>query len=302
MGRGSLALRGHVSPSKECPKGCGRRTTLPRDQCHDCELGRVPEHVIRWCPCGNAIGWATVTGLCRPCRTRQMHASGTLKGKTRKDVWIPAEDDAIRNLAGTHTPEEIGADIGRATASVHTRARKLGVSLRMDYWSLQRVSKLFDFEFHSVKRAWIDPGLLVARKVEGRSRHGGWRIEEADIEDFIRRCPWAYDANRMVPRFHRLTQLAKAVQKRDPWVLKPEAAEYLGISPFRVGTYCALGLIPHQRSRTTGIGGGVGGQLMFRVADLPAAKETIEAYLKSAYPRRIAARQATRRARLAAAA
>lgn len=306
MGHRSLALRGHVvigRPTKDCANQCGRRTYVERDQCYHCARGRLPEASIRWCACGNVIGWATVTGLCRSCRANNLHAAGVLgKGKTRKDVWIPAEDDAIRKLAGKHTAEEIGKDIGRATASVHWRARRLGISLQLDFWSLQRVAHLFGFEFHSAKRAWVDTGLLPARKIPGRGRFGGWRIEEQDIEGFIRRCPWAYDANRMVPRWHRLTQLAKSVQRRDPWVLRREAAEYLGVPPLRLTAYCAMGLIPHERSHTTGITGGVGGQLIFRVADLPAAKVAIEKYLATAYPRRAASLRAWNAARQAAAA
>lgn len=47
-----------------------------------------------------------------------------------RNPWTPAEDKALRTLAGKQSCPTIGAAIGRSSSSVYDRLRKLGLPTR----------------------------------------------------------------------------------------------------------------------------------------------------------------------------
>lgn len=240
--------------------------------------------------CGRTMHHVKTRTRCNACIVRENWRNGAFAniGSRRGDRWTPEEEDLLRAMAGSTTAAQIAEKLGcRTRNAVHMRAHELGVYLQTDDWTLRRVRQLFGTWEPTVTRAWINTGLLKARRLPpgGHCLRGEWRIREADLEAFILDCPWAYDASVMAPQSHRLAQLARRVQRRDPWVTIDQAVEYIGVSRTAIVRWCHLSVIAFRR-RAVGQGGRQG-HMVIREADLPEARETI-------LRRQVAARQQIR--------
>lgn len=264
---------------KPCPAGCGRRCLASADACYSCRRGIAPPGTSRSCAtCGRLLRNVRVATRCQSCIRRDQHVSGALAKAYahRGDRWMSEELDQLRAMAGTYSAKQIGAKIGRSVHAVHVRAHMMGVYLQTDDWTLRRLRMLFGTWEVTIERAWIRGGLLKARKLPAGDHclRGEWRIREADIEEFIVSCPWAYDAARMVPQSHRLALLAQRVQQRETWIVGAEAiAQRFGLSTAAVQRWCTQGVIPHKR-RAVGQGAR-NGHLVVRERDVERAAEEI---------------------------
>lgn len=221
-----------------------------------------------------------VCGECRACHTRRNWRAGCFAaiGSKRGDRWTPEEEGELRAMAGRFTAAEIAHRLGcRTSAAVHVRAHALGVYIQTEDWTQHRICQLFGAWEGTAARAWFASGLIVGYRLPPGAgcRQGEWRVREADLEAFILDCPWAYDATRMVPQTHRLAQLARRVQRRDPWVGIDEVRAYVGGSRGAMVRWCHNGVIPFKRRHVSGKRGGRSGHIVVRAADLPAARETI---------------------------
>src|SRR3954468_4452340 len=251
----------------DCQNGCGRQTYKSFPSCYYCKNGVVALGEQRSCDsCGRVMKRVFRRRTCTSCTTRARHASGGFRYAPRGDRWTPVELDELRSMAGKYTVKEIANRIGRTIDAVYTRAHMIGVYLDTQDWSLARLSVLFGTDERTIKRTWIKTGILPCRKVDVRTKSGGeWRFRDADIELFILTRPWEYDAEIMCPRTHRLVQLARRVQRRDPWLRMHDVAQRFSLSTPSIRRFCLSGLIPFQR-RTVGMGG-IGGKIVIREAD-----------------------------------
>lgn len=199
--------------------------------------------------------WTGECGKCRSCTTRKAHADGKyLNVRPRCDRWLPEDDDLVRAMAGcTGGASQIAAELKRlgrprSVSAVWSRAGNLGVYLLADYWGCDRVASFFGVHWVSVRQHWLETGLLRSkRRPPGcGSKRGDWEVSEADVATFIRTCPWAYDA-RTIKAHHPLADLARQIQRRDPWLSAHEAARELGISVNSFWRWCRMGAVPYQR-------------------------------------------------------
>ncbi len=174
-------------------------------------------------------------------------------------------------MADRCSAREIATELGRSIDAVYTRAHILNVYLEKSDWSLDRLSTLFAVDERTIKKAWINTGILPFRRVDGGARFPEWRFREEEIERFIHERPWAYDAGIMIPRTHRLVQMAQRIHRRDPWIPFEDAAQRMEMSRSALWRYCRAGLVPFQRR--AGGQGGVGGKIVIRESDIPAAME-----------------------------
>lgn len=283
--------------SKPCPKGCGRNCDKGSVMCRPCRRG-VPVEVASppgppCAECGRPMRHVRTRTRCRSCIVRENWRLGKFANIARErwDRWTLEEDERLRQMAGHFYAYEIADALTREFHTTRTqhavsiRAHVLEVYLWIDAWTQNRLCHLFNANWATVRKRWLDSGLLPSsRLTRGRGcRQGEWRVKDADLEAFIRTCPWAYDASKMQPESHRLVRLARDLQRRDPWVEGAEAMAYLGISQTAFTRWCHVGVIPCKR-RSVGIQGGRGGSFVVRAADLPEALRTIR-------ERQLAARQ-----------
>src|SRR5262249_47721130 len=155
--------------------------------------------------------------------------------------------------------------VPRTAAAIRCRAKRLGLSLWGDGWSLVGLERLFRIDHRAIVRWWVAPGLLPARRWPCRGAHPGWWFAPAPVEACLRDCPWAYDWRRMSRR-HPLTQLAELVNRVDPWLGYEELRGYLGVSRRTLDRWLRHGLVPHRRRP----GAGGVGRIVVRRADFPA--------------------------------
>ncbi len=272
--------------SKLCPNDCGRRCDRQSVMCRPCRRRLPKQQPAAPCAeCGRAMRRVPARTRCQSCVTRENWRRGCFAniGTRRGDRWMSEEDQLIGHMAGRFTTAQITAEFARigwnrTVMAIQQRASKIGVYLIIDAWSQRRVRMLFGAHQATTRHAWFDAGILPAIRlpVGTGCRQGEWRVAEADIERFIRECPWEYDAARMQPASHPLVRLAHDIQRRDPWVESSEAISYLGISLATFSRWVAAGVIPAKRRRITASGGAFGlGRLVVRAADLPAAREAI---------------------------
>lgn len=192
--------------------------------------------------------------------------------------WTMEEENLLRELAGSMELGEIARilserfGVPRTPNAVDVRCQRLGISRWVPGMSLRDLERLFACDHQSIVRHWVETGLLRARRWSGRGPHPGWWFEPADVERFIRDCPWAYDWRRMKPG-HRLTRLAEVVNRADPWFSYDDLRRYVGISKRNLDKWRRRGLVPHKRRP----GAGSYGQILVRGRDFRAIKHAIEA-------------------------
>lgn len=230
---------------------------------------------------------------------------------SRWDAWNPEQDDALRQLAGTMPLADVAAELSRrfgvprTVAAVRIRCKRLGVSAWARGWSLRDLERFAGVDHRVIVRWWIEPGLLRARRWDGRGPHAGWWIDVAEIERFVREAPWAYDPARLrverVPRDRRteaarLRSIALTVHAADPWRSYAELRQYLGMTLRNLDRWRERGLIPHRRRPKSGPGHG---HIMIRGRDFPAIRAAIERAREQA--RRVAIERAIRARRARAA-
>lgn len=195
------------------------------------------------------------------------------------DAWNLEQETRLRDLAGTCPVPEIAERLSdefatpRTVAAVRVRARRLGLSLWAQGWSLRDVERLFRLHHRAIVRWWVEPGLLPGTRWAGRGPHAGWWFDPDAVERFVREHGYAYDWRRMDPR-HPLAGLAQATNRRDPWVTYAETAAYVGIAPANLDRWRKRGLVPHQRRPKGGPGAGL---IVVRASALPAIREAIRA-------------------------
>jgi hypothetical protein len=163
-------------------------------------------------------------------------------------------------MGWTEMAATLSAEFGtqRTAGAVKMQARKYGIALRPaePIWSQNMMLRFFCCTTRALNKAERLGMLEMQRGAvtrPGWARGGGeWRIRESAVEAFIRSYPWAYDARCLHPRTHRLAQLARALQVRDPYVTGVEGARLLGLSSKRFMYWSARGLIRPTGGRVLG--------------------------------------------------
>ena len=213
---------------------------------------------------------------------RQAWADGKFANR-RKGMhprhWTPEQNRVFTELAGTMPIVEITEElerrfhIRRTTASLRIQAKRLGISLWNRGYSLTELERVFRLDHRAIVRNWVTPGLLAARRWQGRGPNDGWWFDQAEVERFARECGWAYDVDRMQPG-HPLTRLAEVAHRADPWLTYQDLLRYLGLkAEVNLDRWRRRGLVPHKRRPKSG----PGQRIVIRGRDFPAIKAAIEA-------------------------
>lgn len=198
------------------------------------------------------------------------------KGMPRRH-WTPEQNRVFTALAGTMPIDEIADElerrfyIRRSTASLRIQAKRLGISLWQAGLSLREMERVFGVNHKHIRRFWVDPGHLPARRWDGRGPYDGWWFEQRDVERFVRECNWLFDIDRMQAG-HPLRRAAELARRADPWLIGQEAVgQALGMAVVQVKKWRDRGLIP-WRGRPTA---GRGEMMCVRGRDVPAIREAI---------------------------
>lgn len=80
-----------------------------------------------------------------------------------------------------------------------------------------------------------------------------WRIDDTDLEQFVRRYPWQYDRARIEWGSY-WRNLANRVWVADPYLTVPEAAAVLGVCSETVSRWCRAGRLAAVRTTYQGAG------------------------------------------------
>lgn len=169
---------------------------------------------------------------------------------TRRDrhwhrEWTAEEMDYLAESWGLLPDATVARRLGRTVAACKVRAtRFLHLSRSQQFLTAQAVARLFGVDVHVVIRRWIRDGLLRARRSAVNCGGNGrmWRIDDADLERFVRRYPWHYDRTRIEWGTY-WRNLANRVWARDPYLGVVEAAAQLGIHPNTLARWCREGRI-----------------------------------------------------------
>jgi excisionase family DNA binding protein len=156
--------------------------------------------------------------------------------------WTEEEVDYIREWWGLLPDVEIARHLGRSVDSCeHASGRKGHMTRRMAFYTAADVARLFGVDWHRVA-GWIHAGHLKARKSLVMSRHPFWRVEDEDIQAFMRSHSCLYDW-RKVQGHAFWRNLARAAGERDPWLTAMQAAQYLKVSADTIRRRCVSGAL-----------------------------------------------------------
>jgi hypothetical protein len=193
-------------------------------------------------------------GYAARCRARLL--------TTCHNKWTFQEDQLIRALAGIETRDEIArrcqaeSGLQRSAHAIENRARKLGIYTGREMWTASALIKVFGVGRATVQ-AWVAAGQLEC-KPWGPSVQVS---SAAQVEAFIRSCPWLYDASCMARG--RFKQLAEVIQKRDPWWDTRRVIKETGIPRHMLKRLREGGLLDSRRRP-----GPNGGYVMYRAIDV----------------------------------
>lgn len=236
-------------------------------------------------------------GACRSCQMRQHWRDGVFAHRPKTppwDAWDIEQDAALEALAGTVEADEIARRLSeqfaipRTKAAVRIRAKRLGVSLWVQGWSLRDVERFFGLDHRAIVRYWVTPGLLQSERWNGRGPFDGWRFTDAEIERFLREHQGGYDVARLDATWttdpqrrrtlDRFASLARALAVRDPWLTWDQLSRAVGISGTNLERWHRrYGFIPTQRRP----GAGGLGERMVRASAIPMIRATIAAYTRA---------------------
>lgn len=202
------------------------------------------------------------------------------------DDWTLEQEAALRALAGARPVQEIAAilserfGVPRTIPAVRIRAKRLDLSVFQKGWSMRDVERLFGVGHRAIFTWWVQPGLLIGRRIVQRGPYTAWWFDVPDLERFVRESGWAYDWRRMDarrldslrrPEGSRLVMLARVVHLADPWLTYEDLARYVGLALGNLDRWRRRGLVPHQRR----MGAGGYGQIMVRARDFVAIRAAI---------------------------
>lgn len=254
------------------PDRSGRRRAV-----HTRGLGEA----CRCAPCVSRRWYTPERRAAQADRMRRQWAEGTFAGRARglhPRRWTRREDQALADLAGTLPLPDVTAELNRrfstdrTVVAVGLRARRLGLSVWQGGYSLRDLERVFGVAHQTIARSWVEPGLLVGRRWDGRGPHAGWWFEPAEVERFVRDCGWLFDVARM-KRSHPLTTVAELAHRSDPWLVGSVAvAGALGLSEAATWRWIKRGLVPFRRRPN----GGGPGMVCVRGRDVPAIRAAID--------------------------
>lgn len=194
-------------------------------------------------------------------------------------AWSDEQSNRLIELAGTRDVSELAAclsrefGVPRTVAAVRIQAKRLSISLVRRGYTLRDLEKVFGADHKKIVKFWLEPGYLVGERCFQRGPHPGWLVSVASLERFVRDYAWAYGVRAMQPG-HPMTQLALVAHRRDPWVTREQAAQWVGINKANFSKWLQRGLVPHRRRPGAGARQG---HVMVRASDLPAIRDAIRA-------------------------
>ncbi|MGH2355788.1 MAG: hypothetical protein ACRDJN_29620 [Chloroflexota bacterium] len=193
------------------------------------------------------------------------------------DVWTDEEDTYLRRWWGLVPDAEVAAQLGRTINGVHLHAqRKLGLNrlenaCRVGHaMTVREVAALFGCDPSTPVRSWAKRGWLpvVRSAVQAGPDGTAWLCCVDCVRQFVLTHGWAYDWRRMQPG-HPLTDLAREVNTRDPWLTQAEVTARYGRSPTFLKHWRERGFLPFRRRPKQGTrGGSMVGLVVYRQRDL----------------------------------
>jgi hypothetical protein len=109
---------------------------------------------------------------------------------TVRQPWLPEEDAALLELAGTAPPGEIARRTGRTRKAVERRAERLGASRRPEGYTVAELMGVLGAE----KKPTIS---MIRAGMFGQACGRGGRVSEAAVMQFLARHPHAYDLRKV---------------------------------------------------------------------------------------------------------
>jgi hypothetical protein len=192
---------------------------------------------------------------CPRCRITRAWRAGRFAGRrlgrpVRWDVWRPAEDAALRELAGQLPTAEIAVRLGarfgyqRTEVAIRLRLKRLGLTATLVHVNARGAGYLFGVDGHTIL-SWIRRGWLGARQIRPGVAGSSWIITAPDLERLITTRPEVYDWRAMPPS--RWRSLAELTWRRDPLLTIDEASRILGVHYGTVARHLARGWLPGVR-------------------------------------------------------
>lgn len=171
--------------------------------------------------------------------------------------WTPEEDELLAEYWGKMSDTAVARKLGRTVVACTIRAKRhLGLARKDQFYTVRAVACIFGVDDHLVVR-WIRADILTGRRstVGAGGNAKAWRIEDQDIERFMRRYPWRYNRRRIeVGTYWR--NLADRIYLAEPWLTVPEAARELGVGVETVRRHLRRSWLTGERVPEAGKHGG----------------------------------------------
>lgn len=170
--------------------------------------------------------------------------------------WTEAEDDLLADLWGTMPDAAVAKRVGRSVVACEVRAKRhLRLARKDAFLTSRQVARILGVDDHLVV-CWIAEGLLQGRKSSvGAGGHArAWRIDDRDLERFLKRDYWRLDRRRIeVGTYWR--NYVDRLWTREPYLTVEQAARALGVGPETVRRHLRRGWLAGVRTHRAARGG-----------------------------------------------
>ena len=161
------------------------------------------------------------------------------------EPWTPPEEELLRAHWGGWSVARVARELGRTEGAVRGRADLLGLSVYGALLTRHRLGAIFGVDWRVVDR-WVRRGWLRCRRSDVRiGRHRCWEFDMANVDQFMREHPTAYEAWRLPAGPWR--SLAEEIQEARIWLTTKEFAARVGIGPQGVRDAIEAGRLPSAR-------------------------------------------------------
>lgn len=117
--------------------------------------------------------------------------------------WTQEQTDLLLENYGILKDEILAKKLDRSASAIRARANHLHLIRSQNFLTASDVARIFGIDEGTLSVIWIPKGLLKAKKsTVGGGRNRRWRIEERDLEAFIKNHQDRYDPAKVNPELY----------------------------------------------------------------------------------------------------
>jgi hypothetical protein len=166
--------------------------------------------------------------------------------------WSTDETDYLLEYWGLRPDKTVAEFLHRSVMACEQRTKMLRICRSTNQFNFYAVATIFGVGTGVVQRWWKDGWIRAQRPKTGKQRMS--HVDIDSVERFIRKRPYAYDYKRMANGEY-LTNVAREVAIKNPYLTPTQAGQRLGWAPERVTACIRRGLVSSVQGYRVGMGG-----------------------------------------------